>query len=169
MAATYSEPNFSKQYPRMRNIVTPRNILLAAAIVGAVAIVSVLVVKLTGPAYFSHILKVQNTDKEKQILYEVDHTVVAATLRRFATEHNWGNSNGSPKYYKNTDPRVPIALRGLGFSIINIYDDRVDMDFGGPFLSFGLSVFPEGMEGQGTKKLGEGIWFYSEDGRIPPR
>jgi hypothetical protein len=153
----------------MRNIVAPRNILIAAAVAGAVAVMSILAFKLTGGLYFLHVLKGQNTRKEKQILYELDHAVVAATLRRFAGEQNWPNSNGPPKYYTNTDPRVPIALRGLGFSIINIYDDRVDIDFGGPSLSFGLSVFPQGIEGQGTKKLGEGIWFYSEDGRVPPR
>ena len=36
-------------------------------------------------------------------------------------------------------------------------------------LSFGISVWREGLKGYGTKKLTDGVWFYSEDERVPSR
>ena len=145
-----------------------KHFVIVAAIVGTAIVIGV-IAKLWEPAYFTYALRVTNTNKEKQILYDLDYTVIATTLRSFAATHGWEKHGTSPEYYEKTDAEVPIMLRSLNFSIINVYNDHVDIDFGGAFLSFGLSVFPEGIEGKGTKKLGPGIWFYSEDGRVPPR
>ena len=113
------------------------------------------------------VLHSENTARERQLLYEIDHAEFASVVRRFAAENGWNQDRVWPVYFEKTDTRVPMVLRGLGFSILNIYDDRVDVDFGGPFLSFGISVFRDDADGYGTKKLGDGVWFYAEDGRIP--
>jgi hypothetical protein len=144
-----------------------RHLLISAIVIGAALVIGV--TRLWEPVYLAYALHVANTTKERQILYDLDPYVIAAALRSFALTHGWENPGTFPQYYQKTDQEVPIMLRSLNFSIINVYDDRVDIDFGGAFLSFGLSVFPEGVEGKGTKKLGPGIWFYSEDGGVPRR
>ena len=112
-----------------------------------------------------------NTAKEKQLLYQIDHTAFASELRNFANEQRWkGRHKGFGfDYYLKSDPEVPDVLRALNPSTIRVFNDRIQFECGGAFLSFGISVFRDGVTGEGTKKLGEGIWFYAEDGRVPER
>jgi hypothetical protein len=141
-------------------------LLWSLGFVALVALATILVRVFPLIAGFS-VIHSQNTAKERQLLYEIDHSVFASMVRQFAANHGWDQYPVPPLHFTNNDPAVPVALRGLGFSIVNIYDDRVDVDFGGAFLSFGISVFREGAVGYGTKELGDGIWFYAEDGRVP--
>ena len=48
-------------------------------------------------------------------------------------------------------------------SAIRVLDNRVELEFGGTFLHFGICAFRVGNEGYGVKKLGDGVWYYSED------
>ncbi len=158
-------------YSRIRNCASKGlrvkvvRIVLVLVVAGGLGIVAFRVAPVIA---FSLTIHSQNVRKERQILYEIDHEVFATIVREFAAAHGWNESFVDHAYFTNTDPEVPTVLRGLGFSLINMYDDRVDVDFGGPSLSFGISVFQEGLEGYGTKKLNEGVWFYSENGKVPP-
>jgi len=67
------------------------------------------------------------------------------------------------------DPSVPAALKLLKPSSIRINDENIDLEFGGALLHFGIRAFRPGLAGSGTKQLGEGLWFYSENGRFPSK
>ncbi len=113
--------------------------------------------------------------EEKRILYDVDHKELAAELREFAAERRWNNWNRSPAsdFFYGNDLKLPEELRQFRPGWIQIDDDRIDFGCGQSVwdksLSFGISVWRKGLEGYGTKKLADGVWFYSEDGRVPSR
>jgi hypothetical protein len=52
-------------------------------------------------------------------------------------------------------------------SAVFVHPDSVSLDFGGPFFEMEIRAFKPGVTGQGTKKLAEGLCFYSEDGSYP--
>jgi len=122
-----------------------------------------------GPLYFSYTIHGLNMAKEKQLLYQIDHEELASELRDFANANGWRGRHKSFdfEYYLKGDPEVPEPLRALNPSVIRIFKDRIEFECGGAFLSFGISVFRDGISGYGTKKLAEGVWFYAEDGRAP--
>jgi hypothetical protein len=107
--------------------------------------------------------------QERPLLYHLNHEALAAELRRFATEMRWGRpvKHSEPESFDPNDLIMPPALRILKPSAIIIYDDRIEYDFGSALFDFGIAMFKEGVPGTGTKKLGDGIWFYSTDGRVP--
>jgi hypothetical protein len=107
-------------------------------------------------------------EEERELLYNVNHVVLASELRTFANEKRWSKpvTTSDSDCFHKSDP-IPASLQILNPSQICVFDDRVEYDCGGPFLSFGIAVFREGVPGHGTKKLGEGVWFYAEDGRVP--
>jgi hypothetical protein len=113
--------------------------------------------------------------EERRILYHIDHNVLAAELRRFAAERKWNNNNNTQpvEFFYGDDPSLPARLRLFRPGWIQINDDRVDFGCGQAVwdksLSFGISVWRAGLEGYGTKRLADGVWFYSEDGRVPFR
>ena len=108
-------------------------------------------------------------ERERQLLYDIDHRTLASELRKFANEQRWSRSvrNADPDAFGTSNPATPASLRILKPSAIWIFDDRIQFDCGGPFSDFGIVVFLEGTEGTGTKKLADGVWFYSEDGHFP--
>src|SRR5438874_497651 len=108
-------------------------------------------------------------ERERQLLYDVDHKTLASELQRFANEQRWSRNirNADPDAFGTSNPATPASLRILKPSAIWIFDDRIQFDCGGPFLDFGIVVFPEGTEGTGAKRLAAGVWFYSDDGRVP--
>jgi len=121
------------------------------------------------PLYFAYTMHRQMDDKERQLLYRINHKVFASELRNFANEHRWSFPHESDgfDYFRATDPNVPPDLRALDPSVIRVFNDRIEFECGGAFLSFGIVVFREGLRGSGTKELGDGIWFYAEDGTVP--
>jgi hypothetical protein len=107
-------------------------------------------------------------EEERELLYNINHEVLASELRSFANQKRWSKTvpSADSDCFHKSDP-LPASLLILNPSQICVFDDRVEYDCGGPFLSFGIAVFRKGIPGHGTKKLGEGIWFYAEDGRVP--
>jgi len=112
-------------------------------------------------AFFIAMRHVINQE-ERFLLYDIDHASLAQALRELADQRKWQRADLSA-----SDPSIPAALKILKPSAIWIFEDRIELDFGGAFLSFGFRAFPHGVEGYGTKRLGDGFWFYSEDGRVP--
>jgi hypothetical protein len=110
------------------------------------------------------------TKKEQVILYSVDHAALGTILREFASVHRWSSaqtSGAEMTFLHGDEPSLSPGLRILKPSSVRIYDDQIDLEFGGALLHFGISAFRPGLPGQGTKNLGDGLWFYSEDGRVP--
>lgn len=121
-----------------------------------------------GALAFASITNRMDREEERELLYKVNHVVLASELRTFANEKRWSKpvtASDSDCFHKS-DP-IPASLKILNPSQICVFDDRVEYDCGGAFLSFGIAVFRQGVAGHGTKKLGDGIWFYAEDGRVP--
>jgi hypothetical protein len=111
------------------------------------------------------------TERQKIILYQIDHPSLAILLRDFATSQRWSVAE-PPKdgaFLYGNDGSVPPALRLLKPSSIRINDKSIDLEFGGALQHFGISAFRPGLAGSGTKQLGEGLWFYSENGRFPSK
>jgi hypothetical protein len=100
--------------------------------------------------------------KERFLCFEIDQAIVAENLRNFAEEQKWVEIG-----FNKDDPRVPAVLRVLKPSAIFVHPDYVALDFGGPFFEMDIRAFKPGVAGNGTKKLVEGLWFYSEDGSYP--
>lgn len=111
------------------------------------------------------------TERQRIILYQIDHRSLSILLRDFATLQRW-SATEPPKdgtFLDGDDPSVPPALKLLKPSSIRINDENIDLEFGGALLHFGIRAFRPGLAGSGTKQLGEGLWFYSENGRFPSK
>jgi hypothetical protein len=142
-------------------------------VIAVIAMLSLLICATTyvvmRPLRFLHGLRSYSTEREKHIIYDVNHEILALELRQFATEWRWrrvGQRAGPDIFWVNDD-RIPPHLKLLKPTSIAIFDDRIIFESGGALLHFGIVVFRPGIEGSGTKRLGDGIWFFSEDGRIP--
>ena len=110
-------------------------------------------------------------ERQRIILYQIDHPSLAILLRDFATRQRWSVADSANKkaVFHGDDPSVPPALKLLKPSSVYIDDDSIDLEFGGALLHYGISAFRPGLAGSGTKQLGEGLWFYSENGRFPSK
>ena len=110
-------------------------------------------------------------DKERAVLYHINHKALATVAREFA----WPLNSQSLKerfpdpYFEKGDSRIPTELWIADPARILGYDDRIDFEYGGALLHFGISIFKPGLVGEGTLKLQDGVWFYSDTGRYPPK
>lgn len=146
----------------------------AAIVIGGLFFLfALVVVAFHGPIYMIYKWGRVIPDEENRVLYHVDHTKLAASLREFAAKQRWNNPDAlrTPNFYYVDDPSLPVAVRDVHPSWVQINDERVDCGFGQivreKSLSFGISVWRPGLEGYGAKKLADGVWFYAEDGRVP--
>ena len=99
------------------------------------------------------------------ILYHIDHKILATETRNFAKERRLRGTTF--ERLEGDDPVVPPAIAVLQPRSVEIVNGYVRLEFGGLLLHYGILVYDEGLQGPGTKKLGEGVWFYSENGRYP--
>jgi hypothetical protein len=103
-------------------------------------------------------------DRERVVLYQLDHASTAKKLRQFAQQIGWKRAD-----IRASDPRFPAALRRFEPWGVWMYPDYIELEFGGAFGDIGFRAFRPGLAGTGTKKLGDGVWYYAQDGRVPPR
>jgi hypothetical protein len=61
-----------------------------------------------------------------------------------------------------SDTSLPKAIRELHPTWITTDKDRVRVELHGGFDHYGVLAFPKGVEGDGTKKLIDGLWYYSD-------
>lgn len=101
----------------------------------------------------------------------LDSNAVGSEMRKFAHEARWDrlSSERPVTYVRRNSPAFPATLKHTKASAVRVMDDRVELEFGGTFLHFGIAAFREGNEGYGVKKLGDGIWYYSEEQMAPSR
>src|SRR2546423_8541704 len=97
-------------------------------------------------------------DRERIVLYQLDHASTAKKLREFAQQIGWQRAN-----IEASDPRFPAELRRFEPWGVWMYTDYVELEFGGAFGDIGFRAFRQGLPGYGTKKLGEGVWYYAQD------
>lgn len=139
-----------------------------SAVITIVIIIVALGVWLREPLYMIYKTRNYFAEKETTLLYYAKHKGLATELRRFAEEQRWGRADKSPEpdFYYGDDPKLPALVRAVHPSWVQISDDRIDLGCGDVTWigsrSFGISVWRTGIEGWGAKKLGEGVWFYSD-------
>ena len=150
-----------------------------AAISVTLAILTIsigLLILLRAPLYFVYKMRARIPESERKILYHVDHKQLAIELRKFAIEQRWNKlekKEAKADFFYGDDQRLPDSVRVLKPSWVQIDDDQIDVGCGqiiwDETKSFGIRTWRDGLSGTGTKKLAEGMWFYSDDGRVPPR
>jgi hypothetical protein len=57
---------------------------------------------------------------------------------------------------------MPRSIRSLGPGFVSVYRDVVTIELGGGFHHFGLLAYADGQEGEGDRKVADGLWFYEE-------
>jgi hypothetical protein len=128
-----------------------------------------LVIYFSDPFRFARGIYSRNEAVKRQIFYHVNHAALAEEVRKFAEQKRSETvvAPAAPLLMWEGDPALPASLKILKCSSVSIFPDRVRLEFGGPFLHFGIMIFNKGYPGEGNKKLADGVWFYSEDGRAP--
>jgi hypothetical protein len=115
------------------------------------------------PIAFVYLAAREIPSEEKRILYHMDHKALAQELRGFAAQERWNNANRSQAadFFYGDDSKLPDSVRQFRPGWIQINDERIDFGCGRAVLdlskSFGISVWREGLEGHGTKKLANGV------------
>ena len=150
-----------------------QSILLGALVFGVVVGGVWLFTGESSPVAFTIGLSRLIRQRERTLLYETDHAVIANVMRDFATERRWSSdqpmsgAGHDPWMILGSDPSLPPAVRVLKPSSVFLFQDYVELEFGGALMHFGIRTFRPGLPGHGTKWLAEGVWFYAEDGRVP--
>lgn len=138
---------------------------LGAAILLVILLLPTLLVS-NKPTTLNYLTKIFGIVGKQWVLHGVDHKEAAARLRVFARQSRWDlPPTGRPVTFIPSDSAAfPKQVKKLKASSVRVYDDRVELEFGGTPLHFGIVVFREG-DGNGLKRLSDGVWFYSEDGK----
>jgi hypothetical protein len=119
----------------------------------------------SGNSPLASMIALQHAINQKQrfLLREVDHRALAQELRDLADRHEWKDVD-----FNKDDSRLPAYVRSLNPSGVYIRgSDHIIIDFGGPFDAMDIRAFKLGLEGYGTKKLSDGLWFYARTGSGP--
>src|ERR1700724_898935 len=98
------------------------------------------------------------SQRERGLLYDTDHAALAHIMRDFAAERQWSlNAAPTPPfgwtswpgesfvYFRSNDESFPPALRMLKPSSVSIFEDHIELEFGGAFLHFGIRAFRPGL------------------------
>jgi len=105
---------------------------------------------------------------ERAILYSVDYAVITSEAKAFGGRVRARSQARTVVTLSGRDPQIPATLAALKPTWVCISPEYVKICFGGTLFDFGFLVFNDGIGGYGTKCLGPGLWFYSQDGRVAP-
>lgn len=106
------------------------------------------------------------TSKQSTLIYKADHTALANSVRAYAWPPDQSPQPAIGLYEKG-DSRIPDSLWVTKPNRILVQKDSVSLEYGGALLHYGIRIFPENQSGEGTLKLANGVWFYSENGQYP--
>jgi hypothetical protein len=113
--------------------------------------------------------------RQHELVYGIDHIEVLRAAREvqkrassYRQDPDWHNvPPGSFRYPDPSDPSIPESIKKLGLSTIAVERECVRLEFGGATAHYGLRAYPEGTQGEGLRELIPGLWYYSDDGRVP--
>jgi hypothetical protein len=110
-------------------------------------------------------------EQRRRVLFSLDHAALAADVRKFADDvRRRGHIEGpTGVMYRGDDVVLPESLRALSPTWIKVFNDYARVEFGGALLHMGIVVFRPGIDGEGTKKIADGVWFDAEDGKLPTK
>lgn len=138
---------------------------------GIIALLGWLIFELAEPIMVMNGLSTLAEKKKRQLLYETDHAALAYELRKFANEVRWNRLElaQEPQVFGDEDNRLPASIRAFAPKAVIVSDDRIAFDQGYLDVYFGIVVFPDGKVGEGLKELAPGVWFYSNNNRLPTK
>ena len=102
---------------------------------------------------------IYNSKRERhRLLHETDHRALLAASRKLMRDYGVQHI-ADPAI----DPRVPLIIRGLGPSYMDISVQQVRVELHGAFDHYGFIAYPEGADaGDGRGKLIDGLFYYTE-------
>jgi hypothetical protein len=159
--------------PPVKKRLTKTRVLVVLLIVSTIAACVWLFTSDRSPVAFVIGLQHAINEHERILLYRIDHAALAQIMRELAQERRWTSTqvprskSEDPLIIDGSDPSLPPAARLMKPSHVVISDDHIEFEFGGAFLHFGIRTYRPGVPGEGNKRLGDGVWFFSEDGRVP--
>ena len=118
------------------------------------------------------------SDRKHLVFYKVSPNTVLAACRQIRA--NQAKFRGNPGWHPPPpvgsdnpdpgDPLMPPIIRTIHPSGIIITPEGVHIEMGGGFEHFGLAETLAGAPRpmMAVKQLVPGLWYYAEDGRIPP-
>jgi hypothetical protein len=114
------------------------------------------------------ILYMLSVTTQNMLLHVIDHDLVGAEARKFAQANGWGGSAvpSEGRHFAGDDAALPAAIRVLHPSSVYIFADRVELQFGGALDPQGMTVFRKTTGGEGTRDLGNGVWYHSYEDRL---
>lgn len=132
------------------------------------------------PAYFIKIVIASNNStlaKQRELVYKISPAQVSADCNYifnnknlFHQNPNWNNIDPKDTSIPDpNDPKMPLSINKLSPKLIRILDDSVKLEFGGGDYHYGLIWFEKSASAYGTKDLGENLWFYAQDNKVPAR
>lgn len=118
------------------------------------------------------------TQRERLILYKVNPNAVLAACAQIRARRALfrGNPDWNPPPPKGgdtpdpADPQMPALIATFRPCTISILPEGVRIELGGGFNHYGLAEQLPGAPKPAfaVKQLVPGLWFYAEDGRVPP-
>lgn len=114
--------------------------------------------------------------RQKQLLYKTNPNALLAAARQIHASAGTyrPHPTGQPQDNRHpdpNDPNMPLIVKGLLPSTIAIDKDIVQIEMGGGFYHYGVIAYmtsPTSLVPMGTLQLTPGLWYYAEDGRVPP-
>lgn len=96
--------------------------------------------------------------KRHRFLHETDHQALLMASRQLIRDYA-GQQISEPA----NDPRVPLIIRGLVPSYMDISAEQLRVELHGGFDHYGFFAYPEGANiGDKRGKLIDGLFFYSD-------
>lgn len=125
--------------------------VLIACVVPILAIAIVPVVGIAVDIYSSK-------RERHRLLHETDHRELLAASRKLMSDYG-GQQIADPA----NDPRVPLIIRGLGPSYMDISAQQLRVELHGGFDHYGFIAYPEGADaGERSGQLIDGLFYYTE-------
>jgi hypothetical protein len=137
------------------------DLLLVFGLIAAAGILIALFAR--SPISFVVLMQHAINQEKRFLLHKVNHNTLARELRNLAEQQEWKDVD-----FNKDDPRLPEYVRSLKPGAVYIRNnDHIIIDFGGPFDAMDIRAFKPGIKGYGTKKIGDGLWFYCRNGSGP--
>lgn len=100
----------------------------------------------------------KSNQERHRLLYETDHQALLAASRELMHDHV-GQHIADP----TQDPRVPLIIRELGPSYIDVSAEQVRVELHGGFDHYGYIALADDVNSRdGWSKLIDGLFYYTE-------
>ncbi len=91
----------------------------------------------------------------ERLLHATDHQAVLAGCRELMAKYPGQTLDAG-------DTRLPKVIQELDPIFVEVTQERVLIALHGSFDHFGVVAYPKGIEGDGAKKLIDGLWYFDE-------